>query len=209
MTRLLRLSAAVLLAGLGTLGCTGGSETTAAVDEPSRETATPRPLVNARARIAAISDAIPLYPGALYRDDLTRRDEVMVRRRYGVGAKVYTLASDDSFPQVYHYYMTYLGQFRSFPLQDPWPSGQQNWRTLELPLNQVMQDPFIPGETLDPNGPQVLLQIAETEAEPPTVIRYIVTGPAAGAGAKPAAAAAAGSTAVASPVPNAGSLPAR
>lgn len=207
MTRLFSGLAILSLAGLATLACTGGSETSAAVDEPTREAATPRPLVNARARIADISEAIPVYSGAQYRDDLTRRDEVMVRGRYGPNARVYTLASDDSFPQVYHYYMTYLGQFRSFPAQDPWPSGRQNWRTLELPLNQVMQDPFIPGQTLDPNGPQVLLQIVETEAEPPTVIRYVITNPA-GAAAKPPATAAAGSTAVAAPLPNAGALPA-
>lgn len=50
-----------------------------------------------------------------------------------------------------------------------------------------MQDPFIPGEDLDPNGQQVLLQVAETEAEPRTVIRYIVT-PAPPAGPRPDAA---------------------
>ena len=38
-----------------------------------------------------------------------------------------------------------------------------------------MQDPFIPGEAMNPAGKQVVLQIAETEAEPNTVIRYIVT----------------------------------
>jgi len=38
-----------------------------------------------------------------------------------------------------------------------------------------MQDPFIPGDTLKPGGPHVTLQVAETEAEPKTVIRYIIT----------------------------------
>ena len=44
-----------------------------------------------------------------------------------------------------------------------------------MQLNQAMQDPFIPGDTLKPGDKQVTLQIAETEAEPKTVIRYIVT----------------------------------
>jgi hypothetical protein len=38
-----------------------------------------------------------------------------------------------------------------------------------------MQDPFIPGDTLKAGDKQVTLQVAETEAEPKTVIRYIVT----------------------------------
>ena len=103
----------------------------------------------------------------------------MIRNQYGPNAEVYTLATDDSFPQVYHYYTTYLAQFRAFPAQSPYPAPQ-TWRTLEVQLNQAMQDPFIPGEALDPNGKQITLQIAETESEPKTVIRYIVTpGPPA------------------------------
>ena len=38
-----------------------------------------------------------------------------------------------------------------------------------------MQDPFIPGDTLKPGARQITLQLAETEAEPRTVIRYIIT----------------------------------
>jgi hypothetical protein len=99
----------------------------------------------------------------------------MIQSRYGADAEVYTLATDDSFPQVFHYYTTYLAQFRGFPSQDTYPSEKKDWRTLEVQLNQAMQDSFIPGRELDPNGKQVTLQIAETEAEPKTVIRYIVT----------------------------------
>lgn len=158
------------------MGCTGGSETKAA-DESS--TASPeaqaaQAKVDAAKAITTINPAIPLYEGAAYRDDLSRRDEVMIRNRYGAGAKVYTLATDDSYPQVFHYYTTYLAQFRAFPSQDTYPSEKEQWRSFEVHLNQAMQDPFIPGEALDPNGQQVVLQISETEAEPKTVIRYIV-----------------------------------
>ena len=163
---------ALVLAG----GCTGGSESKAAgAEKPSREARTSQTTVDARKELSTINPAIPMYQGAQYREDLTQRDEVMIRNRYGAGAEVYTLATDDSFPQVYHYYTTYLAQFRAFPAQDTYPPERKDWRSLEVQLNQAMQDPFIPGEALDPNGRQITLQIAETESEPKTVIRYIVT----------------------------------
>jgi hypothetical protein len=166
----------LLLATMLTVNCTGGSESKAAgAQTPSREApAAAEQAINARQELATISPAIPIYSGAEYRSDLTRRDEVMVHSRYGNGAEVYTLATDDSFPQVYHYYTTYLAQFRSFDSRDRYPNEGKDWRTLEVQLNQAMQDPFIPGETMNVNGKQVMLQIAETEAEPRTVIRYIV-----------------------------------
>jgi len=153
-------------------GCTGGSESKAA----DRENApTSQTTVDAKRELSTINPAIPMYQGAQYREDLTQRDAVMIRNQYGAGAEVYTLATDDSFPQVYHYYTTYLAQFRAFPAQDTYPPQRRDWRSLEVQLNQAMQDPFIPGEALDPNGRQITLQIAETESEPKTVIRYIVT----------------------------------
>jgi len=172
---------AVLLAS----GCTGGKESTAAEEQmpPKNGIAPQQPAepaaIDPRKELDALGRAIPLYAGARYRDDLTHRDAVMVRNQYGPQAKVYTLATDDSFPQVYHYYTTYLAQFRAYPAQSPYPPEQQNWRTLEVQLNQAMQDPFIPGESLRQDGSQVVLQVAETEAEPKTVIRYIVMPPAA------------------------------
>lgn len=172
-------SSAALLAILLTGACTGGTESKAADEKPaassSEASAAARPLVHAQDALAAIHPAIPIYEGADFREDLTRSDEVAIRQRYGPGAAVYTLASDDSFPQVYHYYTTYLSQFRAFPAPNPYPPSQKNWRTLEVQLNQAMQDPFIPGEALDPNGQQVILQVSETETQPKTVIRYIVT----------------------------------
>ena len=168
---------AALFLLLAATGCTGGSETKAADDKtpPSPEAQAARPQVDATQAISSINPAIPLYEGAAYRDDLTRRDEVMIRNRYGADAKVYTMATDDSYPQVFHYYTTYLAQFRAFPSQETYPRENEEWRKFEVQLNQAMQDSFIPGEALDLNGQQVTLQIAETESEPKTVIRYIVT----------------------------------
>ena len=179
-----RNAATVLLLGSLLLGsCTGGSESNAAEEKAPGKNAVAEqtePPVDARREINSISGAIPIYAGARYREDLTKRDRVMVRNQYGPGAQVYTLASDDSYPQVFHYYTTFLAQFRAYPAQNPYPPEEQKWRTLEVQLNQAMQDPFIPEETISLAGKQVILQVAETEAEPKTVIRYIVTpGPVA------------------------------
>lgn len=181
-TRLGTAAAAILLCGGLLSGCTGGQESSAAEEQTPRKNGIPAtstvvpapPQVDARAALKAISPAIPIYAGAKYREDLTRRDSVMIKNQYGQNAEVYTLATDDSFPQVYNYYTTYLAQFRAFPTQAPYPATQQ-WRTLEVQLNQAMQDPFIPGDTLKAGDKQVTLQVAETEAEPKTVIRYVIT----------------------------------
>jgi hypothetical protein len=166
--------------------CTGGTESNAAEEQtPSREASAAQKNVDANQILGEINPAIPIYQGAQYRDDLTRRDEVMIRNQHGPSAQVYTLATDDSFPQVYHFYTTYLAQFRGFPSRDTYPPENKNWRTLEVRLNQAMQDPFFPGEVLALNGKQVTLQIAETEAEPRTVIRYIVTDRPAAPAATP------------------------
>ena len=184
------MTCAALALGAALLaGCTGGTEGSAAEEKapqknpivtssaPAEPQAQPQP--DARQELKAINRAIPIYAGAKFRDDLTHRDAVMVRSQYGPQAEVYTLATDDSFPQVYHYYTTYLAQFRAYPAKAPYPPDQ-DWRTLEVQLNQAMQDPFIPGNTLKPGDKQVTLQVVETEAEPKTVIRYILTPPASG-----------------------------
>ncbi len=175
-----RAAAASLAACLVLSGCTGGSESSAA-EEPipkknSGATAhTPKQEAEVRTRLQSIGGSIPIYAGARYRDDLTQRDQVMIRSQFGPSAEVYTLASDDSYPQIYHYYLTYLAQFRAFPAQFPYPPEQKNWRTFQVELNQAMQDSFIPGTSIPAGSKHVTLQIVETEAEPQTVIRYIVT----------------------------------
>lgn len=172
-------------------GCTGDRGASAAVDQQAAEEAAAeqtRPP-DPRQELAAISNAIPIYQGAEYQADLTRRDEAMIRNQYGGDAEVFTLGTDDSYPQVYHYYMTYLAQFRAFPAQTPYPRQNETWRTREVNLNEAMQDPFVPGLALDPEGRHVILQIVETENRPRTVIRYIVTpslpAPVATASAEP------------------------
>ena len=171
------LAAFALSVLLLTSSCTGGTESKAADEKTpiSNDAPATPPPVPAQQALAAIHPAIPIYEGADFRPDLSRSDQVTIGNRYGADASVYTLASNDAFPQVYHYYTTYLSQFRAYPAPDPYPPSQKNWRTLEVQLNQAMQDPFIPGAALDPNGKQITLQVVETETEPKTVIRYIVT----------------------------------
>jgi hypothetical protein len=176
--------ASLLIAGALFIRCTGGQESNAAEEQAPRKNGiastspaavSQAPEVDAKAALRSINAAIPISAGAKYRDDLTRRDSVTIKNQYGPNAEVYTLATDDSFPQVYHYYTTYLAQFRAYPAQSPYPATTQTWRTLDVQLNQAMQDPFIPGDMLKPGDRQVMLQIAETEAEPKTVIRYVIT----------------------------------
>ena len=183
------LAATMILALVLLAGCTGGQEGKAAEEQqPKKNPITgtqtaegkqlaapqPAPPPDRTPELRALSNSIPIYQGARYRDDLTRRDAVMIHNQYGPQADVITLATDDSYPQVYHYYITYLAQFRAYPAQPPYPAPQ-SWRSLEVQLNQAMQDPFIPGDVLKAGSRQITLQIAETEAEPKTVIRYIIT----------------------------------
>ena len=177
---------AVMLSLTLVSGCTGGQEGSAAEEQrPQKNPITttdraaqgkpPQPAqADVTETLKSISKAIPIYAGAKYRDDLTRRDSVMIHNQFGPNAVVYTMATDDSYPQVYHYYTTYLSQFRAFQPGPPIPPPQ-TWRSFEVQLNQAMQDPFIPGDTIKAGDKQVMLQVAETEAEPKTVIRYIVT----------------------------------
>lgn len=157
------------------VACTGGQETTAQqTDSSTSESQQVAPKVEPSEVLAQLSPSIPLYSGAHYRDDLTRRDSVMLRNQFGPNAKIYTLASDDSFPQVWHYYVTYLAQYRGYQPPSPYPPENQEWRTIQVNLSQAMQDPFIPDDNLPPGDRTVILQVAETESEPRTLIRYIV-----------------------------------
>jgi len=114
------LAAGVLLtAAMVVSGCNGGKPGSAAeseipkknpiaVEQRAGTPAPPAPAVDVAKELKQINPAIPIYADAKYRDDLTRRDSVMIRNQYGPKSEVYTLATDDSFPAVYHYYTTYL-----------------------------------------------------------------------------------------------------
>lgn len=154
--------------------CTGGEETAAQTPAPATPQ-TPQPPVNPIERLQKISPAIPIYAGAHYRSDLTRRDATLAVNQFGPHTVVYTLTTDDSFPQVWHYYVTYLAQFRAFNPLPPYPPSNQVSRSMEIRLSEAMKDPFIPGDTIAAPDKQVVLQVAENEMGTGSLIRYIVS----------------------------------
>jgi hypothetical protein len=173
----LRILASLALAASLLLACTGGQETEAQTLEAKEQAAAqPAPRqVDPEAELKRLSPAIPLYAGAVYRADFTRRDEVMIRNQYGDRSEVITLTSDDPLPKVWHYYVTYLSQYRAWEPAPSYPPGNKQVRSLEVNLSQAMQDPFVPGSELKTTDRSVILQISETESDARTVIRYIIT----------------------------------
>jgi hypothetical protein len=170
--------AVLLVALLALAGCTGGEETAAAEPAAGQQQAEQAPrAVDPRERLAEINPAIPFYGGAAYDGDLTRQDNATIGRRYGNGTVVYTLTTTDSFPQVWHYYVTYLAQFRQFDPLPSFPPSNQVQRSIDVQLNQVMKDPFVPGDSLQPSDQNVTLQVAENDTRSRTTIRYIVRPP--------------------------------
>lgn len=177
MKRLWKLEAVAVVVFAATFaGCTGGQETTAETltNADGSPAVSAAPAVDPGAELQKISGAIPVYAGATFRQDLSQRDATLMQRQYGGETRIYTLATADSFPQVWHYYVTYLAQFRGFDPPDPYPPQNRDFRTFEVVLNDAMKDPFIPGDTLEPQDQRVTLQLLETEPHGQTVIRYIV-----------------------------------
>lgn len=177
--RSLQPTALAVVLALSVVGCTGGQETSAKTLDAAEKAKAEGADVDVQARLSELSPSIPFYAGAEYRDDFTRRDEVMIRNQYGKDAEVLTLASDDSLPKIWHYYVTYLAQYRAYEPPAPFPPEKKDWRSLEVNLSEAMQDPFVPGTNLKSTDRNIILQVAETEAEPRTIIRYIVTPAAA------------------------------
>ena len=163
-----------------TLGCSR-SEHAAPPVKPSAQAKVNAPQaaeapaipVDPRKRLAEISPAIPLYPDVEYRADQSHRDEMTVRNQFGSDTQVYTMSTEASFPEVWHYYATYMAQFRGYTPPPPYPNPAPN-RTLQISLNEAMSDPFIPGDAIRQPNTHVVLQVAERDQEP-TVIRYILT----------------------------------
>ena len=168
--------AAVLVASASVFAssCTGGEETAAQTHKQATPQA-PAPVVDPVQRLQTLSPAIPIYAGADYRSDLTRRDSTLAANQFGPDTVVYTLSTNDSFPQVWHYYVVYLAQFRGFAPLPPFPPSNQVSRSMEIHLSEAMKDPFITGDTFAPIDKRVVLQVSENEGGNGSVIRYIVS----------------------------------
>lgn len=138
-----------------------GAETTAA--SAPREAAAPT-FDEIRRRLDAAGESIPLWSGVRAEPQSIREEN---------GTTTIDLWTNDSFPMVWHFYVTYLAQYRAWNPEDPFPSKTAENRSLDLDLNEVMRDPFIPGTELDSNQ-KVTLMIREEPTSRRVNIRYIL-----------------------------------
>lgn len=177
MTRASASVALTLIMAAGTLlqGC--DIRETAATAAGSPAAAAADPYIDARPLelLEAISPAIPVYPGIRYEVDLTRQDNLNAERMYGPESQVWTFATPSSFPKVWHYYVAWLGMFRAYDAPASIPRSSASWRSLQINLNEAMQEPFVPGDEIEPGAHRVILEVAETDTRARTIIRYIIT----------------------------------
>lgn len=176
LSLLLTLVSAVSLACSGREGSASAASAAAAEADPYRDA---RPLE----MLEAISPAIPVFPLAEYSPDLTRQDNMNASRIWGADSEVWTFVTANSYPKVFHYYTNWLGMFRAFDAPDSIPDESETLRTYQVNLNDAMQQPFVPGDEIEPGAHRVLLELAETDTRTHTVIRYIIVptmGPADG-----------------------------
>lgn len=128
--------------------------TTASTSEPDRGTS------ELRAALDQIQPAIPLYSGARLRPGNQRR------------AGTWELLSDDPFPMVWHFYVTYLEQYRDWDHPAPFPRPRDTMRQLQLDLNEIMKNPFAPGTDLPEDAPRVTIDLRELPSARGTAIQY-------------------------------------
>lgn len=166
--------ALIVVSGLVLLSC--GNRETAASTSPS-QSASADPYENAQplALLESISPAIPVYPGIEYSPDLTRQDNLNAERMYGRDSQIWTFATNQSFPKVWHYYVTWLGMFRSSIAPPAYPPTSQTSRSIQINLNEAMQNAFIPGDEIEPDADRVILEIAETDTRARTIVRYVIS----------------------------------
>lgn len=144
------------------------STSTAASDAAAETAAAPETPPEIRKTLDQIQPAIPLWTGARATSDSVRRQG---------SSTVIDLWTNDSFPMVWHYYVTYLAQYRAWEPLDPYPDRTDEGRSLQLDLNEVMRDPFVPDTSLDPGDPHVILMIREDVSRNRVNIRYVIEPP--------------------------------
>lgn len=169
---MLRRPALVFLILLSiTGGCRQEPEdtTTASSEEAFVEATAPPPPPEVRSLLDEINPAIPLWQGA-------RATHESVREQGS--STIIDLQTNDPFPMVWHYYVTYLAQYRAWDPLKPYPPRSEEGRNLQLELNEVMKDPFVPGTALEPGAAQVTLIIREDPTRNIVNIRYVVGPPA-------------------------------
>ncbi|MDX1584697.1 MAG: hypothetical protein R3338_13955 [Thermoanaerobaculia bacterium] len=136
-------------------------------EEDGAEDEGPIRATEARRILDQIEPAIPLWPGSRMTGDSVRRSN---------GTMTIDLWSNDPFRMIWHYYVLYLAQYRGWDPPDPYPSSGSDSKRLELDLNEVMRDPFVPGTALDGDDPRIFLQIREGRRGEGVNIRYVIRG---------------------------------
>jgi hypothetical protein len=151
-----------------TAGCRrdGGSADVPTGDDPASAEVEPPPPPQVRQVLDAVQPAIPLWPGAHSAESPLRRSGE---------STIIDLTTDDSFPMVWNYYVTYLAQYRGWTPPAPFPPRRNAARSLDLDLNEIMQDPFIPGTGIPPDATDnVTIKIREDLVNRRVNIRYLI-----------------------------------
>lgn len=165
-----RIPLFVLLVLLATGGCrqdpvaTSNDQTTTAAESVTA----PPPPPAVREILDDVEPSIPLWPGARASDDSVREQGT---------STIIDLWTNDSFPMVWHYYVTYFAQYRAWEPLDPYPDPSDEGRQLQLDLSEIMQDPFVPGTELEPGDRHVTLMIREDPTRNRVNIRYVLQPP--------------------------------
>lgn len=167
----------LLILSLASFGCQGREGSASAASGGTSTPADPYADAQPVALLESISPAIPVYPSLAYSAELTRQDNVNAERLYGPQAQIWTFSTANSLPKVWHYYSTWLGMFRGEATLPAFPRGSEMGRSAQIELSQAMQQPFIPGDEVEPGAHRVILELAETNTRARTVVRYIITPP--------------------------------
>jgi hypothetical protein len=157
----------LLLCTLLAAGCRRDTDSIEAdTDDPTSIEVEPPPPPQVRQILDRVQPAIPLWPGAHATEDPVR----------AAGAStIIDLSTEDSFPMVWYYYVTYLAQYRGWTPPAPFPPRRDSARSLDLDLNEIMRDPFIPGTEISPDSAEsVTIQIREDLVNRRVNIRYLV-----------------------------------
>jgi hypothetical protein len=135
-------------------------------DDPASIEVEPPPPPQVRQILDRIQPSIPLWPGASSTENPVRT---------AGDSTIIDLSTDDSFPMVWYYYVTYLAQYRGWTPPAPFPPRRDSARSLDLDLNEIMQDPFIPGTEISSDSAEsVTIQIREDLVNRRVNIRYLI-----------------------------------
>lgn len=162
-----RLLLVFIISLLAISGCRKEQQATQSTPEEAvaEAPAAPPPPPAVRKILDKLEPSIPLWPGARATSESVRKEG---------SSTIIDLWTNDSFPMVWHYYVTYLAQYRAWEPLSPFPKRSEEPRSLDLVLSDVMKDPFVPGTALDRDDQTVTLMIREDPTRNRVNIRYLI-----------------------------------